>query len=52
MHLTVTLVGAGSTQNQDKAAIALFNLFLVEVLELVSINDMKMDDLGDEVEKF
>ena len=41
---------AGSTQNQDKAAITLFNHFLFDVLISVSINDMKMDYLEDEVE--
>ena len=41
---------SGSTQNQDKSAITLFNNLIVDVLRLVYINDMKMDDLEDEVE--
>ena len=41
----------GYTQNQDKSAITLFNRFLVVVLGLVSINELKIDDLKDDVEK-
>ena len=41
---------AGYTQNQDKAVIALFNHFLIDVLGFFSINDMKVDYLEDEVE--
>lgn len=41
---------APSTQNQDKAAITLFNYFLVEVLGSVSIDDMNTDDLEEDAE--
>ena len=41
---------AQATQNQDKAAITLFNYFLVEVLGSVSIDDMNTDDLEEDAE--
>jgi hypothetical protein len=41
---------AGSTKNQDKSAIALFDHYLVNVLGLVSIDDMKKEDLEEDVE--
>ena len=49
--LNSDIARARYTKNQDKAAISLFNHLLVEFLGLVSINDMKMYDLEDEVEK-
>ena len=44
------IVRSGSTQNQYKSAITIFNNFLVDVLGSVSINYMKIDDLEDKVE--
>ena len=48
--LNTNIVRSGSTQNQYKAAIILFNYFLVDVLGSVSINYMKIDDLEYEVQ--
>ena len=48
--LNSNIVRSGSTQNQYKAAIILFNYFLVDVLGSVSINYMKIDDLEYEVQ--
>ena len=49
--LKVDIGRDGSTQNQDKTAITLFNNFLVDVLGSVSINSMKIYDLEYEVDK-